>query len=258
MAIEWTKAEIQTILAGIELPAGVGYDWDEILRRIGDVIDVEGITEQMVAASVGASASPEILAAATANAERQTRRIAGNLARAELQKIAKTVRDNIEAGRGPLDIARELGQALGLDNARKARLTKYGQELLEAGITGDEFDRKMAAMLEKLKRERGKVVAITEQRIATEQGAAAIAEARGAKYKRWITVGDDRVSDMDQDNEAEGWVPFDHVFSSGDTEPPSHPNCRCTVAYRTTEPTPTAERQAERSAERTQEAKEKS
>ena len=57
-------------------------------------------------------------------------------------------------------------------------------------------------------------------------------QSNAVEQKRWATVGDDKVSDMDMENEAEGWVSLDHVFSSGDEAPASHPNCRCRLYYK--------------------------
>lgn len=57
-------------------------------------------------------------------------------------------------------------------------------------------------------------------------------QSKAVDQKRWATVGDDKVSDMDMENEAEGWVALDHTFSSGDDAPASHPNCRCRLYYK--------------------------
>lgn len=45
--------------------------------------------------------------------------------------------------------------------------------------------------------------------------------------KKWLTAGDDRVDDDCLQNEADGEIPLDAGFSSGDDTPPVHPNCRC-------------------------------
>lgn len=47
--------------------------------------------------------------------------------------------------------------------------------------------------------------------------------------KQWLTAGDDKVSEMCQENEAEGTVGINEAFNSGDQAPPSHPNCRCAI-----------------------------
>lgn len=50
--------------------------------------------------------------------------------------------------------------------------------------------------------------------------------------KRWSTIGDNKVSEGCQINEAEGWIPFDQPFTSGHMTSPRFPGCRCGVQYR--------------------------
>lgn len=45
--------------------------------------------------------------------------------------------------------------------------------------------------------------------------------------KKWLTAGDELVDDDCLANEADGEIPLDAGFSSGDFAPPVHPNCRC-------------------------------
>lgn len=45
--------------------------------------------------------------------------------------------------------------------------------------------------------------------------------------KKWLTAGDENVDDDCLQNEADGEIPLDAGFSSGDFTPPVHPNCRC-------------------------------
>lgn len=54
--------------------------------------------------------------------------------------------------------------------------------------------------------------------------------------KKWLTAGDDNVDDDCLQNEADGDVPLDAGFSSGDFTPPVHPNCRCDLVPVTGEP----------------------
>ena len=123
-------------------------------------------------------------------------------------------------------------------------------------MTGTGLTDKTERMREKLLRDRRKTVAQTEQRFATEQGAADLAKARGEQWKRWLTEGDSLVSDMDVSNEAEGWININDNFSSGDPQTPSHPNCRCSVAYRTSEPNSAAQERAKSDARNTAAAQE--
>jgi hypothetical protein len=50
--------------------------------------------------------------------------------------------------------------------------------------------------------------------------------------KFWQTVEDDRVEAECEGNQAEGWIPFDQEFSSGDDAPLAHVGCRCAVLMR--------------------------
>jgi hypothetical protein len=53
----------------------------------------------------------------------------------------------------------------------------------------------------------------------------------GFKYKKWLTVRDSKVRDDHIQNQADGWIPIDDEFSSGDQSPGSAFRCRCTVVY---------------------------
>ena len=77
---------------------------------------------------------------------------------------------------------------------------------------------------------RARVIARTETADALEESFLERGKAMGVTGKRWVTVGDSEVSDACRANQGEGDVAFDHVFSSGDTRPPQHPNCRCALA----------------------------
>lgn len=52
-------------------------------------------------------------------------------------------------------------------------------------------------------------------------------------YKKWVTVGDDKVTPECAENEDQGWILLDVPFKSGHATPPRFPNvhCRCTTAY---------------------------
>jgi hypothetical protein len=62
---------------------------------------------------------------------------------------------------------------------------------------------------------------------------------------------------MDETNEGQGWIAIDEAFSSGDMVNPSHPNCRCTVTYRTLPPDKFDEARAKQASKDTRAAKEK-
>ena len=90
-------------------------------------------------------------------------------------------------------------------------------------------------VLDALSPERAKVIARTETATALGRGAKGAAEAQGRDEKRWVTQGDDGVSDDCLLNEGEGWIAIGNTFPSGVDTIPQHPNCRCNVRYRTSE-----------------------
>ena len=47
--------------------------------------------------------------------------------------------------------------------------------------------------------------------------------------KTWLTAGDDRVEEDCLMNEDDGAIPLNASFSSGNSAPPEHPNCRCVL-----------------------------
>jgi hypothetical protein len=249
MAIEFTDEEKARILEGLSISAATAGALSEfqLLEVIAAEVDLDGLVNTILA-SVSGEVSPEVLAAARAQAERQARQITGNLARAELQKVAGRIEANLAAGKSPLDIVNQLIEIRDLDAPRAARLEAYKNSLLNAGA--DDVGDKVERMRLKLLRDRRETIARTEQRQATEEGMTEIAKARGAQYKISISAGDDRVSDICEANEAQGYIPINEAFSSGHDTPTYHPNCRCTLAFRTLEPDATDKGRAkERSAE---------
>lgn len=82
---------------------------------------------------------------------------------------------------------------------------------------------------------RAHLIAVTEIDEAYEDGewqAAREMQAAGITVvKWWSTIGDDRVSELCQGNEADGEIPLDEPHSSGDMHPLGHPACRCTENY---------------------------
>jgi len=71
------------------------------------------------------------------------------------------------------------------------------------------------------------MIARTESADALEQAFMDRAGDMGINGKEWVTFDPCEICEA---NEAEGVVPLDHVFSSGDLRPPAHPNCRCALA----------------------------
>jgi SPP1 gp7 family putative phage head morphogenesis protein len=78
---------------------------------------------------------------------------------------------------------------------------------------------------------RAMMIARTELIAANNKGhMSAFRNSGVVQYKAWSTAGDDDVDEeICQANEDEGPIPLDDDFGSGDSEPPGHPNCRCTL-----------------------------
>lgn len=114
-----------------------------------------------------------------------------------------------------------------MDDETKNRLAQAVAEAIEnkRGISGlaknirDEFDN--------MTKFRSKMIARTETCKALEQGFMDRAKDIGITGKEWVTFDPCEICAA---NEAEGIVPIDHVFSSGDDAPPAHPQCRCALA----------------------------
>jgi len=75
---------------------------------------------------------------------------------------------------------------------------------------------------------RSQTIARTETASALSQSSLDNMEAMGIEGKEWVTGGEP--CEICEGNEAEGVVSRDHVFSSGHTVPPAHPNCACAIA----------------------------
>jgi hypothetical protein len=72
------------------------------------------------------------------------------------------------------------------------------------------------------------MIARTETCDALEKAFMDRAEEMGIEGKEWVTGGEP--CEICEENESEGVVPINHVFSSGHERPPAHPNCACALA----------------------------
>ena len=84
-------------------------------------------------------------------------------------------------------------------------------------------------------RNRAELVSITESANAYQQSNVAMirsATDTGLTFqKKWVTVGDNRVSAGCESNSSEGFIALDDTFSSGHDVPPRFPGCRCSAVY---------------------------
>jgi hypothetical protein len=75
--------------------------------------------------------------------------------------------------------------------------------------------------------QRAERIAVTEVMRAWNAAYLLVIKAAGVSYKTWITMRDGKVCARCKSNEAQGPVPLDAPFVSGDMHPGAHPNCRC-------------------------------
>ena len=144
----------------------------------------------------------------------------------------------------PPDVIRDRGEAWAQERAAsqiknisdttKLRVLDIVEEAVETGQSIGE----MTAKLQKdniFSPEKAKVIARTETARALGVGIKEAAMHEGRNEKRWVTAGDDLVSDDCRENEdrSSKWIPIGEAFASGVDTIPQHPNCRCNVRYRT-------------------------
>ena len=175
------------------------------------------------------------LAMAADEAREAAGTLAKNLTKTELRTIAETIADGLNEGLDPKAIARRLDEVKGLDSNRAAQFRNKRKELEAAGLSPDKVEKELAKFHDELLRDRKQTIAQTEGRYATEHARRIEAESMGARFKVWITAGDDRVSDECESNESAGPIPINEAFPGGATEAPQHPGCRCTIAYATSD-----------------------
>ena len=77
---------------------------------------------------------------------------------------------------------------------------------------------------------RAKMIARTETSFADNKGNMAAYRASGVVHgKEWLCGSEHDQDDECNDNEDDGVIPLDDLFSSGDDCAPAHPNCVCTT-----------------------------
>jgi SPP1 gp7 family putative phage head morphogenesis protein len=150
---------------------------------------------------------------------------------AELKGVpesARVVRSRLLADR----LSKNMGMMAGLDANRIKAVLNYEESLLEAGYSAADAERMAGTFARRQLNDRAQVISQTEMRRAVESQRLEAEREAGSRDKRWMTVNDNRVSDQDAANQRQGWIKLDDNFQSGHAEPPGHPRCRCTMAYR--------------------------
>jgi hypothetical protein len=133
------------------------------------------------------------------------------------------------ANEAAVEFARErVGNlVVGIDEASQDFLNELTSSAIEDGLTNDE----LGALISEsygFSEDRGLVIARTETAIA--DGAAKMIGYRSSGVvtgKEWSP--DAEACPICLDNAAQGTIPIDDVFASGDDAEPAHPNCECSV-----------------------------
>lgn len=94
----------------------------------------------------------------------------------------------------------------------------------------------VAKLIASWAKDRAETIATTEVSAALHAGmadaATVIGQQQGVEVEKAWNVEDDPC-EICLGNVDDGWIPDDILFASGDDGPPQHPNCRCSLSYRT-------------------------
>ena len=189
-------------------PADIdAYDWNWFKKYGDEVIDELAEAFMLVlAAEAPAMSLPELQRRSMLFAEAETQNILSidgqrNLGRRARQRVGSLVSETIEKG-----------ESIGTLTTKIK--TDYSFSTAQA-----------------------RTIARTETATALGKGQKEAAKSQGRTEKQWVTSGDALVADECLQNEADGWIAIDEVFSAtGADTIPEHPNCRCVVIYRNTRP----------------------
>lgn len=129
---------------------------------------------------------------------------------------------------GRLNMIKDINQTI-LDKLKKQ---------IHIGVAGIENDgkqesvnkiaKRLRSVYQELDGPRSKLIAQTETNNLVSEATLKEYTANGVKTKAWITVGDSKVRESHRRNQAQGYIPVNETFSSGEMYP-SEPRCRCTI-----------------------------
>lgn len=118
----------------------------------------------------------------------------------------------------------------GVPDTLKDRLRSILEQAMLEGQDQWDFAKRVRRAWTEVSKERAEVIAWTEWARATETMSYATMRAGNVPYKIWINVGDARVCDICRANSAQGPIPLQEPFQSGDMHAPNHPRCRCSTS----------------------------
>lgn len=113
----------------------------------------------------------------------------------------------------------------------KQRLRNAIAKTIREGGTSDDIVQTIRDTVDEFSEKRAEMIAQTEVNDAYSFGRDGLARSAGLEEKSWI-VESDNPCIVCIENEAEGWIPIDQQFPSGDEFPTAHPLCACGCDYR--------------------------
>lgn len=113
----------------------------------------------------------------------------------------------------------------------KQRLRDAIAQAVESGGTADDIVEAIEQTVDDFSTVRANMIAQTEVNDAYNASRSMVARGAGLNEKRWITESSAPCPECIL-NEAEGWIPIDENFPSGDDQPTAHPNCYCSLDFR--------------------------
>lgn len=164
-------------------------------------------------------------------AEQHAAKLVTDVTNQARQAIRTVITDGIEQGVTPRDSAKLIRSSIGLTERDAGAVMKRRAELIKSGVKSDVATAKAQKYADKLTRSRAQTIARTETMRASNEGQAQLwAQARdkglltGKEQKVWL-VSDPCPICAALDGERVG---LNEEFSIG-SDPPAHPNCRCTI-----------------------------
>ena len=129
------------------------------------------------------------------------------------------------------DTTREITKRIIVDGAKAGKnYSQIAEELKK------QFDIFKVGKPQKHIRSRAEFIATNESRVAygtaSYSASLSVNEMGIEMIKRWVTSGDNRVSEGCEENEWDGWIPIKEAFTSGDMTFPRFPGCRCDVEFK--------------------------
>ena len=179
-----------------------------------------------MAASITGATRQQVLEMAS----KQAAELVTNITKQMRQTIADKVHDGLQEQKGVDWLARKLKDGLTLDVPRQKRLDDYRSQLEAAGHDQKTVEDYVDQYRKELIDQRAQTIAVTEMRMAFENGEKKVAQQRGSTHKLWTTSVLDVCTDCIA-NEGAGPIPINQSFPDGSDVAPAHPNCHCTVGY---------------------------